>query len=792
MRPERLELSGFGAFLEPTVVDFEGVDLFALVGPTGAGKSTILDAIAFALYGSVARYENPALVGPVVAARRAEARVRLDFSVAGVRYTAVRVVKRTARGASTRDARLERGDEVLAADPKGLTHQIERLMGLSFDDFTKCVILPQGAFARFLHDKPAVRQEVLIGLLGLSVYDDVRSLAVVRQKAADQQAGVLEGRLGDLADATGEAVATARARVEVLGSLAGRVAETEPGLEAAAAEQRRLLETAEAAEARAQRLTAVQPPSEVAELAGALTAARTGLDHASQAETAAAEVAKAAARHCTEAGDRREAERALAALGLVEGLTAARSPLAIAAAEAAERRACATDAAAAARQAADAAREHLHLVQQAHRAAALAADLAVGRPCPVCEQAVLVLPGTTAPEDFNDARTALDCARAELDRAAQEATATDQAAAGAQATLTAHDRQLAEAIAAAGDADRSRAEATLAAVAAAEAAQGAAVTAETRARALVSATRRRFEQAREAVDIGWTAFDRARDTLGGLDPPAPTRADLAADWALLAAWSAARVPAERQAAERARRAAADADRLAAERLAALARLLTAHDVPLRAGQRPGAAVASATGQAETEARQLAAALEQAADLRRQLDAVRTQAGTARLLAVHLDAGHFEKWLLREALDDLVEGATTTLRQLSGGAYSLTCDDRLELSVIDHANADERRPVRTLSGGETFLASLSLALALADRIAALAPGQVALESLFLDEGFGTLDPDTLDVVASAIEQLGAEGRMVGLVTHVRELAERVPTRYEVAKGPGGASIERVTA
>ena len=792
MRPERLELSGFGAFLEPTVVDFNGVDLFALVGPTGAGKSTILDAIAFALYGSVARYENPTLVGPVVAARRTEARVRLDFSVAGIRHTAVRVVKRTARGASTRDARLERGDEVLAADPRALTHEVERLLGLSFDDFTKCVILPQGAFARFLHDKPAVRQEVLIGLLGLSVYDQVRSLAVVRQKAADQQAGVLEGRLGDLADATEEAAATARARVEALGSLARRVAEAEPGLEAAAGEQRRLLETAEAAEARAQRLAAVQAPSGVAELAGALTAARTDLDHASQAETAAAETAVAAARRLCDAGDRREGERALAALTQIEGLTAARSPLAAAAARAAERRGCAADAAVAARQAADAAREHLHLVQQAHRAAALAVDLAVGQPCPVCEQAIVVLPSTTAPEDFNHARTALDRARAGLDRAEQEATATDRAAAGAQATLTAHDRQLAETIAAAGDADRSRAEATLVAVAAAEAAQAAAVTAETGARALVAATRRRFDQAREAVDIGWTTFDRARDALGGLEPPAPTRADLGTDWALLAAWSAAQVPAERQAADRARRAAADANRLAAERRAALAELLAAHDVALRAGERPGAAVAVATGRAETEARQLAAALEHAADLRRQLDAVRTQAGAARLLAVHLDAGHFEKWLLREALDDLVDGATVTLRQLSGGAYSLTCDDKLEFSVVDHANADERRPVRTLSGGETFLASLSLALALADRIAALAPGQVALESLFLDEGFGTLDPDTLDVVASAIEQLGAEGRMVGLVTHVRELAERVPTRYEVAKGPGGATIERVTA
>ena len=133
MRPQRLELAGFGAFLEPTVIDFDGVDLFALVGPTGAGKSTVLDAIAFALYGSVARYENPALVAPAISARRGEARVRLDFSVAGVAYTAVRVVKRTPKGASTRDARLERGGTVLASDARSVTAEVERVLGLSFD-----------------------------------------------------------------------------------------------------------------------------------------------------------------------------------------------------------------------------------------------------------------------------------------------------------------------------------------------------------------------------------------------------------------------------------------------------------------------------------------------------------------------------------------------------------------------------------------------------------------------------------------------------------------------------------
>ena len=94
-------------------------------------------------------------------------------------------------------------------------------------------------------------------------------------------------------------------------------------------------------------------------------------------------------------------------------------------------------------------------------------------------------------------------------------------------------------------------------------------------------------------------------------------------------------------------------------------------------------------------------------------------------------------------------------------------------VIDHRNADQARQAKTLSG-ETFLVSLSLALSLADQLASFATGKtVTLDALFLDEGFGTLDADTLDVVASAIEDLGSRGRMVGLISHVPELADRVP-------------------
>ena len=100
MRPVRLEVEGFTAFRTPTVVDFAGVDLFALVGPTGAGKTSVIDALTFALYGAVPRLDDRRAVAPVVSQNLTEARVRLDFTVDGVDHTAVRVVRAT-RGSDT-------------------------------------------------------------------------------------------------------------------------------------------------------------------------------------------------------------------------------------------------------------------------------------------------------------------------------------------------------------------------------------------------------------------------------------------------------------------------------------------------------------------------------------------------------------------------------------------------------------------------------------------------------------------------------------------------------------------
>ena len=183
--------------------------------------------------------------------------------------------------------------------------------------------------------------------------------------------------------------------------------------------------------------------------------------------------------------------------------------------------------------------------------------------------------------------------------------------------------------------------------------------------------------------------------------------------------------------------------------------------------------------------------EKAEKLRSSLKETESKAQLAAALAKHLSANAFERWLLQEAFARLVEGASARLRDLSQGNYSFDVDEKLNFDVIDHHNADEKRSVRTLSGGEMFLASLALALSLADQIAQLAADNASrLDSIFLDEGFGTLDPDTLDTVAATIEELGSQGRTVGLVTHVSALAERIPVQYRVTKGPRTSIVEKV--
>ena len=216
MRPARIEVEGFAAFRERVVVDLTDTDLFALVGPTGAGKSTVIDAMVFALYGTVPRYGSRGLVYPVITQGAVEAKVRLDFLVGDDAFTATRVVRRTKTGATTKEARLERalpGDgttEVLAEDADGLTSAVGALLGLDLEQFTKCVVLPQGAFATLLHDTKATRQDLLVKLLDLGLYERLASSARSMAKAALQRIEFLDEQLARSAHATIDAVAEAK------------------------------------------------------------------------------------------------------------------------------------------------------------------------------------------------------------------------------------------------------------------------------------------------------------------------------------------------------------------------------------------------------------------------------------------------------------------------------------------------------------------------------------------------------------------------------------------------------
>ena len=130
-------------------------------------------------------------------------------------------------------------------------------------------------------------------------------------------------------------------------------------------------------------------------------------------------------------------------------------------------------------------------------------------------------------------------------------------------------------------------------------------------------------------------------------------------------------------------------------------------------------------------------------------------------------------------------ANEQLKYLTSERYQLKVESIGDLTVIDRWNANEERPVETLSGGESFLTSLALALALAD----LSRGRAQLNSLFLDEGFGTLDTETLDVAIAALEGLRMQGRSIFLISHIQELTRRLPVKINVRKqGNGSSSID----
>ena len=297
---------------------------------------------------------------------------------------------------------------------------------------------------------------------------------------------------------------------------------------------------------------------------------------------------------------------------------------------------------------------------------------------------------------------------------------------------------------------------------------------------------------REGEQKARSQLSAARDSVVALGAPVLDGRGLLDAWTVLLTWGHDEAKVREQEAETAERSAELARASIVELSTQLSRDLANAGIELASGsvhENAAAAVASALEGARARTSRIKERRAEAADLAQKQRTAHEEQQVAHMLGNLLQARQFPQWLVSEALDDLVTAASETLAALTNGQFDLT-HDKGDLFVIDHADADARRSVRTLSGGETFQASLALALALSSQISALATaGAARLDSIFLDEGFGTLDGETLEVVATTLETLAQGSRMVGVVTHVTALAERVPVRYRVARNARTSTVAR---
>jgi exonuclease SbcC len=823
MRPLRLDLAGFTVFREPTTVDFTDADFFALVGPTGSGKSTILDAICFSLYGTVPRWGDRRAIANALAPSCTEARVRLVFESAGARYVLTRVIRRDGKGhVATKGAAMEllpagfdlsRFDsglsaedlgEVVAGTPSEVDDAVKEIIGLPYEQFTKCVVLPQGDFAAFLHAKPAERQKILVNLLGLDVYGQIRERANGLVTGAEAQMKACDGLLAGLADADDAALHAAAARVGVLRTLASDVDTVVPELDRARRDALAARETLAGLDAEIATLATVRVPGGIASVSGDAAAARAAVSGAVAAVTAAEEREEKLRGELAAAGDESALRRLLDAHGERARLSreADRLSDAVAGAQAEHDRALAAlekarTGAAQAHTTLEEAREAYQAARTADAAAALRPHLRVGDACPVCEQSVAKLPKAVRGSAVEAAKAAGEKARRAADDADKVVNQRDSAVRDLDRTLAAARAQAEQLTARLADLDDRLAgapepaaiERELAGIAAAARSLDGAATAVRTAREEHRVAVTAAGRAEDRVRTAWRDFDRVRDDLARLGPPPAERDDLAAAWTALADWTAAELLRRRGAREEAAGSVADAERATATVRDRIAALFAAAGIGA-ATDDPARAAAVAVERAEAALRRVEERRADASRLREQRAGHERDAQVAKALATHLRANNFERWLLEEALDSLLNGASTILRELSAGQYDLG-HDKGEFFVLDHHDAGLRRAVRTLSGGETFQASLALALALSEQLAGLSTAAASLESIVLDEGFGTLDVTTLDTVTATLENLAARGdRMVGVVTHVTALAERIPVRFEVRKDARTAYVERV--
>lgn len=885
MKIHTLQITGFGPFAGTEDLDFDGLEragLFLLTGPTGSGKTTVLDAICFALYGKLPRsggkqpdpasdYRDPAVTPRVV----------LEATIGGNRLRINRVPKHmrpAKRGDGlTQDGNTVTVDELVGGEWKTISTalseanaELEARVGMDSSQFSQVVMLPQGEFANFLKATVDQRRALLERLFPTQdlayVEDWLKRRSQETAKAENDKleqithclvaaGAIVEQLVGEDGEPVaprpdaidGERIPEWRdSIVNLLERLRASAYEAEKnaGTEAAkaeadytglarradliakriAAEARRtqLLAEAETQQARvikieaAERARAVSP---LARIAQTRLAERRRIEGDWQVLSERLEADPAITDLEPEALDVQLRTLRSEATTLVnfehEDLVEKRSLLAQVKSFGAELQALAgTDSGlgaelAAAERALEStmaetvAAKSRHIEIRRARTAGMAAELAgrlePGAPCMVC--------GST---EHPDPAVALEHAPTEADekaaeRAVPEAEHRELTARTArdeiQARLTGRKVKL--------EADLDGAEKTIAAITARESTllQGAATIAE---------RRERVEATAELIGDGLATGQRVAGAV-----KAHTEAVAAAEKEAAAnGFESLDTAAEAMLPDQELGSLKSASSAHREGLATITHQLTEGELAevdpdevvtldeadsnLRTARAAHREALGTLTTRDNQLKQFTAQCEPIPGLMAELVPLSEEAARAGELSNLANGKNRYKmelsiYVLAARLKQVIEAANRRLEPMSNGQYQLVYSGELiggnaasglGIQVLDAFTSQTRETV-TLSGGESFYASLALALGLAEVVQRETGGR-KIETLFIDEGFGTLDPETLDQVMNEIDSLRENGRTVGLVSHVEELRNRIPTQIQVIKSERGSTTRVVGA
>lgn len=838
MRPLNLTMSAFGPYAGQTTVDFSVLGtsgLYLITGDTGAGKTTIFDAITYALYGEASgESRESSMLRSKYAAPETPTFVELTFLNGGKTYTVRRNPEYTrpkTRGTGTTvqkaDAELTMPDGRIITKARDVTAAVTDIVGVDREQFARIAMIAQGEFRKLLLAQTDERKAIFRQIFHTGQYQALQNRLKEEAAALDRQCGELEAGLRQaagsircdapetlpdaldtdallaaldtllradeaaLTQAQAEHAQTETQREQVLSDLGkaealeaarGKLAEAESAWTEAQAEMK-------AAQAALDTATASQP--EIRSRRQDITRLEDALRRYEQLDTLRAQAEAERKRLAQKRSDldaaRARTDAAAKALETARGKLSGQPKLAVAAAQAghaqdAAAQRCAQLAAletqrqqcAELETALTAAQAEYQKAAEAAQAAGLRGQLDAVRGA--LSQSCRALTPPLDPDTLAETLPALRAAAArDAEALAAQHTAQQQALSALQALeagLPAQEEALRRQ-----QADIQERAQELSARAARCAELDA--EAERRAQELPHENRAAAQRALVETRTQCEALQQALDTARERSSAAQSvLAALTGKRDALRAQIQAAPPAD-IAALRTRR---DALTVRAEQLQ---RQISTCDARLEQNRAARTAI-------DTRRQQHAA-------VRARWQWVHALAATANGAVPGKEKIMLETYIQTAYFDRILGRANTRLLIMSGGQYELRrCaragDNRsqtgLELEVIDHYNGTARS-VKTLSGGETFAASLSLALGLSDEVQATAGG-VQLEAMFVDEGFGSLDSEALQQALAALVGVSGGSRIVGIISHVAELKDRIDRQIIVTKDRSGGSRVQVQA